>query len=68
MYRPAHLPQPQVQVPASVIALAHRNKHRWFLASKENTFGSHKAEVVMVDSGCNTMLLPLLKSQLKNLP
>lgn len=54
--------------PPGVIVLAKMNKrHRFFLASKENYFGGHKVEVVMVDSGCNSMLLPLHEGELGKL-
>jgi len=53
-----------------VIALALRNKKsRFFLASKENWFGGLKVEAVMIDSGCNSLLLPLPTQQdIINLP
>jgi hypothetical protein len=43
-----------------VIAFALKNKkNRFFLPSKDNFFGGVPVPVVMVDSGCNTLLLPL---------
>lgn len=50
---------------AGVLAIAKKNKrHRLFLASKQNYFGDLNVEVVMIDSGCNSLLLPLKEEQL----
>src|SRR5947209_3103587 len=53
-----------------VIALARRNrKSRFFLASKENWFGGFRVDAVMIDNGCNSILLPLPTQQdIINLP
>jgi len=51
-----------------VIILARRNRrNRFFLPSKQNFFGPIQFDVVMVDSGCNTILLPLAKDQIRDL-
>jgi len=64
-------PQPSATpaVPEGVVIIAKKNrKNRFFLASKENTFGPVKVEVVMIDSGCNTNLLSLAVDDIKTLP
>ena len=41
--------------------LAIRNlRNRYFLASKQNTFGGFQVSNVLVDSGCSSLLLPLV--------
>ncbi len=43
-----------------VVVFARKNrKHRFFIASKENLFGGFKVSAIMLDSGCNSILLPL---------
>lgn len=50
-------------IPPGLVAVAKMNrKSRFFLASKENYFAGHKVETVMIDSGCNTVLLPIRDS------
>jgi len=39
-------------------------KNRFFLASTQNYFGNWKVDAVMLDSGCNSMLLPLQHDQI----
>ena len=54
--------------PEGIIFVAKRNrKGRFFLASKFNSFGGWNVEAVLVDSGCNSMLLPILVGQLDQL-
>jgi len=51
--------------PPGIVALAQMNKkHRFFLVSEENYFGIHKVPFVLVDTGCNTLLLPLAAGDL----
>ena len=48
-----------------VVLCAKRNrKKRFFLASKKNDFGGFPVEAVMIDTGCNSILLPLQKDEL----
>jgi len=42
-------------------------KKRFFLASKKNNFGGFLVEAVMIDTGCNSILLPLNKDELPTL-
>lgn len=52
-------------LPVGLVAIAKMNtKRRFFLASKENYFAGHKVENVMMDSGCNTLLLPIRDGEL----
>jgi len=51
-----------------VIILGRKNRRkRFFLPSKENTFGGWKVGVVMIDNGCNSILLPLAQDDLQKL-
>ena len=51
-----------------VLLLAKRNKkHRFFLAGRQNSFGGFIVGPVMLDSGCNSLLLPLPENQLATL-
>jgi len=51
-----------------VLAVFKRNpKKRYFLASSKNFFGNLQVEAVMLDSGCNGILLPLKIGQLYDL-
>ena len=46
-------------LPPSVVGLAYRNrKHRFFVPSTNNSFAGIGYPHVMVDSGCNSFLLP----------
>jgi hypothetical protein len=55
-------------LPAGIVFVAKRNKKdRFFLASKVNSFGGWNVEAVLVDSGCNSILLPILVGQLDRL-
>eukprot|EP01089_Gocevia_fonbrunei_P018149 TRINITY_DN6073_c0_g2_i1.p1 TRINITY_DN6073_c0_g2~~TRINITY_DN6073_c0_g2_i1.p1 ORF type:complete len:243 (+),score=21.28 TRINITY_DN6073_c0_g2_i1:92-820(+) len=48
--------------------LAYRNsRNRFFLPSKKNSFGGFYVSYVMVDTGCNTTLLPLQQGDLLKL-
>lgn len=51
-----------------VVLLARMNKkRRFFLAGRENKFGEINVEAVMIDSGCNSLLLPLRKGEISQL-
>ena len=51
-----------------VLLLAKRNKkHRFFLAGRQNSFGGFVVGPVMLDTGCNSLLLPLQEKQLATL-
>jgi hypothetical protein len=53
---------------AQVLFFACANKKkRYFLPTKENYFGRVKIEYMMVDSGCNSFLLPLKENQIEEL-
>ncbi len=48
--------------------LAKKNtKSRYFVTSKKNYFGGFQIENIMIDSGCNTHLLPLAEGDLDKL-
>jgi len=45
---------------ANVVIYAYQNMHsRFFIPSRENYFGGLKVDVVMIDNGCNSLLIPL---------
>jgi hypothetical protein len=53
------------RLPTGLIALAKMNgKRRFFLASKENYFAGLQIQEVMIDNGCNTLLIPIRNGQL----
>jgi hypothetical protein len=52
-------------MPSEILFVARRNrKNRFYLHSKENYFGDIKFEYVMIDTGCNSFLLPLKEGQI----
>ena len=54
-------------LPSCVIGLCYRNrKHRFYIPSKENTFCGISYPYVMVDSGCNSFLLPFPQKETEN--
>lgn len=58
----------QTFLPPGIVFVAKRNKRdRFFLASKFNSFGGWNVEAVLVDSGCNSILLPIRAGQLNML-
>jgi len=62
--------QPQVDIgsiilPPGILLVGKQNQHnKFFLASTENLFAGFRVSTVMLDSGCNTMLLPLADGEL----
>ena len=55
-------------LPEGVAFVAKRNKNdKFFVASKVNSFGGWNVEAVLIDSGCNSILLPILDGQLDQL-
>ena len=58
--QPEHTNLPQQNDYKGIFFIAKRNrKHRFFLPSRQNSFGGLIGENVMLDSGCNSLLLPL---------
>jgi hypothetical protein len=54
-------------VPQGLVTVVKMNsRSRFFLTSTENYFAGHKVEVVMIDSGCNTILLPIKDGELES--
>lgn len=54
-------------IPSGLLAAAKMNsRSRFFLASTENYFAGHRVEIVMIDSGCNTILLPIKAGELES--
>lgn len=63
--RPRANTSPRTPLLDGVYFLAKLNKkRRLFLPSSKNFFGNLQVEKVMVDSGCNTLLLPLKEYQI----
>lgn len=58
--------KPKVEPAPGVLAVFKMNKkQRFFLPSTQNFFGPVQVEQVMVDSGCNSILLPLQQGKLQ---
>jgi hypothetical protein len=54
-------------LPGGVIGVAYRNgRHHFFVPSKTNTFCGITYPYLMVDSGCNSLLLPFPQQDTEN--
>jgi len=49
-------------LPAGVLLALRNARNRFFIPSKQNTFGGYQVPFVMLDTGCNTTLLPIVEA------